>query len=200
VPALLTLTIADPIELWRQLGFTVDRHGLCRIADLRVAVGAAGHGIVGWELAGVDHFDELATTIGAARPTDARMPDPTHHANGVTDVDHVVVATPDLGRTIAAFESAGLRLRRTREAAPTMTQAFFKLGPVVVEVIGHPTAAEPGPATFWGLTFTVADLDATALLLGDHLRPIKEAVQRGRRIATLDRAAGSTLPIAFMSA
>ena len=80
-----------------------------------------------------------------------------------------------------------------------MTQAFFKLDDVVVEVVGAPTAAAPGQARFWGLTFTVADLDTTAELLGPSLRPIKAAVQPGRRIATLDKAFGSTVPMAFMS-
>ncbi|MBV9662995.1 MAG: glyoxalase, partial [Actinobacteria bacterium] len=56
-----------------------------------------------------------------------------------------------------------------------------------------------GPARFYGLAFTVADLDATAAYLGDRLRPAKDAVQPGRRIATLDKSAGSSVAIAFMS-
>jgi hypothetical protein len=202
VPDLLALSIADPIDLWRHLGFTVAQGGACRIGGLRLQLGAAGHGIVGWELTGVDSFDELPTAIGPPGPTqpiDMPTSGAAEHPNGVTTLDHVVVATPDLSRTIVAFETAGVSLRRTREAAPTMTQAFFKLGQVIIEVIGSPTAADPGPATFWGLTFTVTDLNATAVLLGERLRPVKEAVQRGRRIATLDRAAGSSVPIAFMS-
>jgi catechol 2,3-dioxygenase-like lactoylglutathione lyase family enzyme len=120
----------------------------------------------------------------------------------VTVLDHVVVITPDLARTTGAFESAGLRLRRTRDAGSPqrpMTQAFFKVGPTIVEVVGSPTRAEPGPARFYGLAFTVADLDATAAFLGERLRPARDAVQAGRSIATLDRAAGSTVALAFMS-
>jgi hypothetical protein len=49
------------------------------------------------------------------------------------------------------------------------------------------------------LAFTVAELDATARFLGERMRPPKEAVQPGRRIATLDRSAGSTVAMAFMS-
>ena len=45
----------------------------------------------------------------------------------------------------------------------------------------------------------MADLDATARYLGDRLHPAKGAVQPGRRIATLDRGAGSTVAMAFMS-
>ena len=81
-----------------------------------------------------------------------------------------------------------------------MSQSFFKTGDIVIEVVGEPNGADPGPSRFWGLTYTVADLEATATLLGDRLRPIQNAVQPGRRIATLDRSAGSTVPMAFMSA
>jgi hypothetical protein len=93
-------------------------------------------------------------------------------------------------------------LRRTREAGRAeqpRRQAFFRLGGTIVEVVGSPTASGPGPAEFWGLAFTVADLDATVEFLGDRLHPAADAVQPGRRIATLAPAGGSTVPLAFMS-
>ncbi len=58
---------------------------------------------------------------------------------------------------------------------------------------------EPGPARFWGITFTVADLDACAELLGDRLGSIREAVQPGRRIATVRESAALGLPVALIS-
>ncbi len=79
-----------------------------------------------------------------------------------------------------------------------MTQAFFKMGETTVEVVGSAPSG-PGEARFYGLAFTVADLDATAAFLGQRLRSSREAVQTGRRIATLDRSSGSTVPLAFMS-
>jgi hypothetical protein len=127
------------------------------------------------------------------------------HPNGTVAIDHIVVITPDLGRTVAAVEQVGLTLRRTRDSGTygtPMRQAFFKLGPIVLEVVGPPEPAEQyaaRPAGFFGLAVTVADLDATAAFLGDRLHPAKDAVQPGRRIATLDRSAGSTVPLAFMS-
>jgi hypothetical protein len=81
-----------------------------------------------------------------------------------------------------------------------MTQAFFRLGETIAEVVGAPTEARPGPARFFGLAFSVNDLAVTARVLGARLRPTRDAVQAGRQIATLDRAAGSTVEIAFMSA
>lgn len=113
-----------------------------------------------------------------------------------------MVSTPDLDRTVAAFEAAALPLRRVRPVGTPerpLAQAFFKLGSVVVEVVGPPDASAPGPACFYGLAFTVVDLDLTARHLGTRLRPARDAVQPGRRIALLDRCAGSTVPMAFMS-
>jgi hypothetical protein len=49
------------------------------------------------------------------------------------------------------------------------------------------------------MTLVVDDLDAAARLLGDRLGRIKEAVQPGRRIATVRQAAGIGVPLALMS-
>jgi hypothetical protein len=146
-----------------------------------------------------------ATTRPVGGPPADRVPAP-HHANGVNGLDHLVVATPDLDRTVAALTGAGLDLRRTRDAGPgsgpdgaRRMQAFFRLGGTILEVVGIEGAHGGGQATFWGLAFTVDDLDATATFLGDRLGPARDAVQPGRRIATLRRDAGSSVAMAFMS-
>ncbi len=54
-------------------------------------------------------------------------------------------------------------------------------------------------ARLWGISFLVADMDATAAFLGDLLGTPRDAVQPGRRIATLRREAGLGPAIAFMS-
>lgn len=192
-----SFVVADPPALWEELGFRID-DGACWVSGIRHQLGAPGEGVQAWTLRGVDGLTELPIAEGAppaARPT----PD---HPNSVISLDHVVVGTPDVGRTIDAFEAAGVSLRRTRDTGtrerPTI-QAFFKLGETIVEVVGSATTSRPGPARFYGLAFTVADLERTAAALGDRLRPAKDAVQPGRRIATLDRAAGSTVPLAFMT-
>ena len=65
---------------------------------------------------------------------------------------------------------------------------------------GRPGDTGPGPASFWGLALTVADIDAAAALLGEHLGPVTDAVQPGRRIATLrHEAVGIPVPVAFLS-
>ncbi|HEX6387954.1 MAG TPA: hypothetical protein VFZ89_00850, partial [Solirubrobacteraceae bacterium] len=77
-------------------------------------------------------------------------------------------------------------------------QGFFRHGECIVEVVG-PHDADGGRAALWGLTITVADLDATAALLGAKLGAVKDAVQPGRRIATVRSDAGAGVPLAFMS-
>lgn len=192
-----SLTVGDPPELWSHLGFVID-HGASWVSGIRHQLGDVGRGVVTWTLRDADGLAELPLGEGDPPPN---RPTPAH-PNGVIALDHVVIGTPDLARTIAAFESAGIRLRRTRDAGtpdrPTL-QAFFRLGETIAEVVGPPAGSSPGPARFYGLAFTVADLDATARFLGERLRPAKDAVQPGRRIATLDRAVGSTVPLAFMS-
>jgi hypothetical protein len=113
------------------------------------------------------------------------------------------VLTPDLARTVAAFEATGLDVRGTRDAdtygAP-MRQVFFRLGEVILELVGQPDSAREGDPGFFGLAITVADLDAAADQLGDHLGQIKDAVQEGRRIATLrHRDLGMSVATALMS-
>jgi hypothetical protein len=56
-----------------------------------------------------------------------------------------------------------------------------------------------GPARLWGLAFTVEDLDRLAKEIGDDLAGPRDAVQEGRRIATLKRSAGLSVPLAFMT-
>jgi len=55
------------------------------------------------------------------------------------------------------------------------------------------------PARFYGLALATADIDATAGSLGPLLGEVRDAVQPGRRIATVRRHAQLGLPVAFMS-
>ena len=72
------------------------------------------------------------------------MPDGATHANGATYIDHVVLLSPSLPRTTAALEALGLVQRGERDTdtygAP-MRQIFFRLGEVILELVGSP---EPG--------------------------------------------------------
>jgi hypothetical protein len=200
-----SITVADAPDAWRAAGFDVDGD-TCRVGSIEIRLSGpeAGKGLIGWSLRGVEGtgLDGLATTEAAP----GEPPPPTAaHPNGAVRIDHVVGLTPDRARTVAALERAGLDLRRLRDeptAAGGGFQAFFRLGEAILEVIeappGSPLPRET-PARLWGLAFLVHDLDATARALGDLLGEPRDAVQPGRRIATLRREAGLSFGCAFMT-
>lgn len=207
-PTIDEIVIGDEPDTWRDAGFAVDPDGTCRIGHVRVRlVGRAdGKRIRDWSLRDLD-LDPGAGSGGLdglpTRSSDAAPCEPAEHPNGSLLIDHVVLATPDPARTTAAFEAAGLVARRTRATdtygAP-MLQTFFRAGEVIVELIGPQEPGGDGPTGFFGLAHTVADLDATAALLGPGLGAPKDAVQPGRRIATLrHRDLGLSVPTAFMT-
>jgi hypothetical protein len=200
------LKVGDEPGAWAALGFAVDGD-VCVLGDVRIRLAgpAAGKGLAGWSLRGFSgaELDGLPTSR-----SDQALPDEAPpHPNGVTALDHVVAVTPALDRTVAALKAAGLDLRRIREEptpAGAPRQAFFRLGPSILELVQQPEemikpGTEDGPAFFWGLALVAADLEATVARFGDRVSEIRDAVQPGRRIATLRRAAGLSVPIALMS-
>ncbi|QPG70219.1 hypothetical protein [Mycolicibacterium mucogenicum] len=180
--------VADTADAWTAVGFTVDPDDACRIGGVRVRlVGRErGTGIVGWALRGVPSdqpLDGIPTTS-----SDAPRPTPAEHANGAVSVDHVVLLSPDLKRTVATLAAVDVHPRRERDGqlgGRPMRQIFFRLGEVILEVVGSPDATGEGPSALWGLTYVVQDIDATAAFFGDRTAPVKPAVQPGRRITTL---------------
>ncbi len=206
-PVLTELTLAGAPERWRAAGFEPDGEELTVGAvRLRLAGEDAGRRIVRWALDGLRPADlDGLPTEPAAGP--APQPREAPHPNGATRLDHLVAFSPDLDRTVAALESAGLDLRRIREgptAAGAHRQAFFRVGEPILEVIEHPPGTDAAqdrdaPARFWGLAFVTEDIDATAAALGPLLGEVRDAIQPGRRIGTVRRDAGLGLPVAFMS-
>jgi hypothetical protein len=200
------LTVADPPEAWSALGFAVEGES-CVVGDVRIRLAGegAGRGLSGWSLRGAEstELDGLATAR-SERPPPAEQ---STHPNGVDAVDHVVAITPALERTVAALQGAGLDLRRIREEptpAGAPRQAFFRLGATILEVVQEPPGAieRAGgnhPAFFWGLAFSAPDLERTVAGLGDSVSEVRDAVQPGRRIATLRRSAGLALPVALIT-
>jgi hypothetical protein len=186
---------ADPAA-WTQAGFAVDGNA-ARVGAVQLDF-AAGEGILGWRLDTADAEEIDGLPIAPPGQAAAEAPNP----NGVTQIDHLVVMTPNLERTTSAFAERDVERRRVREVETDdgpLRQGFFRLGGVILEVVAHPKV-ESGPARFWGITFAVEDLDACAELLGERLGSIRDAVQPGRRIATVRREAGLGLPVALISA
>ena len=214
------LVVADTADAWRACGFAV-ADDVCVVGEVRIrfAPEEGRRGLSGWSLRGLD------STELDGLPTTGSEDDRTHlsphtgdnyvrfaqsapaHPNGIAALDHVVAISSDLDRTVAALEAAGLDLRRIREEptpAGAPRQAFFRLGQAMLEAVQEPAEATERaggdrPAFFWGLAFVAPDLDATVAFLGDRAGEPRDAVQPGRRIATLRRSAGLSLPVALMT-
>jgi hypothetical protein len=156
-----------------------------------------GAGEPGWRVRGLadGRIDGLATYGSDAPPRDP-LPAGAHPL-GAVGVDHVVVATPDLERTFAALDDAGLERRRVRDAGPGARQGFYVVGDAVLEVVGPKVPDGDGPASFWGLVLVVEDLDAACA--HPHVGAPRDAVQPGRRIATVRREAELGTAVALMT-
>jgi hypothetical protein len=213
---LVELAVADPPGAWAAAGFAVDG-GAVRVGSTVVRLtgrtdGDDRSGITGWKLAGIDGTGLTGGTLDGLATEVVDDPGPNHpsehvpHPNGVTGLDHVVVLTPDLQRTIDALGQVGLACRRIRDTesyGSPMRQAFFRLGATVLEVVSGDTGtgapAEDAPASWFGLAVDVEDLHSTADLLGDGFGTIKDAVQEGRRIATFrHKVLGLSVAVAAM--
>ena len=195
-PTIAELVVGDAPAAWERLGFTV-ADGRVAIGTTAIVLDGAGGGLRSWVLRDVpsDDIDGLPTTVATTGSTD-----PVEHPNRAQRLDHVVVTTPDLGRTFAALSQAGLELRRVREHSDTLHQGFFRLGEVILEVVGPPQAGGDEPARFWGLVAVVPDVDELAAngepgLFGTP----RAAVQEGRRIVTVSKAAELSVALAFIT-
>jgi hypothetical protein len=208
-PTIDEIVIGDEPAAWADAGFSVDPDGVCRVGrtSLRLVGRARGKRILSWSLRGVrpDSIDASGTLDGLPTGLSQAEPaEPAAHPIGARLIDHVVVATPDRLRSTQAFEDAGFVARRVRQTdsygAP-MSQTFFRAGEVIIELVSL-EGGEPSdqPSGFFGLALTVDDLDAAAARLGPALGQIKEAVQPGRRIATLrHKDLGLSVATALMS-
>jgi catechol 2,3-dioxygenase-like lactoylglutathione lyase family enzyme len=206
-PRVEWLTVAGESDRWRSLGLSVTADGEIALVGTSIRLVPPADdpdrlGIVGWALSGrgesgasID-VDGLSTEVV---PT--ATPRYAPHPVGASGLDHVVVLTPDLERTSAAIaEATGCELKRVREVG-SMRQGFHRIGRggLIVELVERPDLPA-GPASFWGLVLIVDDLDAACALLGpDRVSPPKDAVQPGRRIATIRADVGLGLPLALMS-
>lgn len=200
---LVGLEIGDDDAAWRAAGFTVE-DGALTVGGVAISL-LGSHGVRGlrsWSLqppASGDCDGLPLRERPTARP--AHGADVPAHPNGVTAIDHVVVASDDVERTTRELATVGCSPRRTTVGArgggdEEIVYRFFLLGTCVLELVGPTRPRGDGPARFAGLAFTTGALDE----LGDLASPPRDAVQPGRRIATLRaEALGISVPTVFLS-
>jgi hypothetical protein len=180
-PTLRAVAVPDRPERWTALGFEVVA-GAVPLPGVRVILGAPRMAVAIEGIAGLPEGLEL-------EPAEPVSPAGGAHRNGAIGIDHIVAVTPEFDATAAALGSAGLALRRVRDAGG-FRQGFRRLGGPILELVEASQAPAP---SWWGLTVTVADLDA---LPAELISSPKPAVQPGRLIAT---ARSSGTPLAFMT-
>lgn len=201
---LLAIEIADAPDAWEEAGFSVDTSGSLRLGRTVLRMSGEGGGIVGWSLDGVAVTIDGIVAVDPP-PGDATTAVPSIHPNGISRIDHLVLRTGHLARTLAALESVGLEPRggrTTTNYGSPMRQVFLWAGDVIIELIGpdddEPTTDEE--TTFLGLALVADDLHATAEHMGNLLGAPKDAVQHGRRIAGVRGSqVGISVPLAVMS-
>jgi len=208
-PTIDELVLADQPDRWSALGFAVT-DGCCELGAVRLTFTEpspeSGHGLLSWSLRDLEETDlDGLSTSRSERPV---RPPASAQPNGVLAIDHIVVSSPSFERSVSALQAAGLDLRRVREEptpAGAPRQAFFRLGEEILELVAEPeevverSGGPERPARFWGLALRVADLERTVEGLGEHAGPVRDAIQPGRRIATVRRSGGLSLPLALMS-
>lgn len=201
-PTIARLVVGAEPSRWRAAGFSVTPSNEVIVGTVTIRLDDdpdAVPGIGAWALRGAfpSEIDGLPTVTASA----SDLPDADAHPNSIVAIDHLVVLTPDLDRTIDALAERGLELRRIREGPAgdgrEVKQAFFRMAEVILEVVA--AGRGDGPARFWGVTFLSDDLDATLAYLGsERVSEARAAVQSGRRIATVRESVGLGLPVAVM--
>ncbi|MEM8619435.1 MAG: hypothetical protein AAGF73_06905 [Actinomycetota bacterium] len=196
------LSIAGDADTWRSIGLTVDANGTIPLhgTALRIVDGPDGSGIVGWALA-ADHTDGPMQIDGL--PTEwVESTEPLWAAHDIaaTGLDHVVVLTDSIERTSEAIHAAtGCELKRIRDLG-SMRQGFHRIGRggLIVELVERPEL-DADTTEFWGLVVDVENLDTVYERLGpDGIGAPKNAVQPGRRIATIRDTVGLGTAVALM--
>ncbi len=187
----------DP-EPWSALGFSPDGDGRLRFSNGALEFGDDVRGLAVDAPTG-DTLPVEVEGIPIRRGSVLRGSD---HRNGAVELDHLVIMTPALDRTSAAItEALGLEQRRVRET-PEVRQAFHRFADhggtrgCIVEVVQDSRVGHPA---IWGVVFIVDDLDAAVAAAPELISQPTPAVQPGRRIATVSRAAGLSTAVALMS-
>jgi hypothetical protein len=187
---------ADP-QAWEAAGFTVNGHALA-VGGVTIEFTAPVGGI---ECLVFDHLPEGVTDLdGLPVKVGPALAD-ADHENGVYSIDQVVIATPAFDRTAQVMRDMGLGFKREAvretEDGTEVRQGFVRSGDAVLEVV-HAENVTGEHAHGWGVGFITADLDKAIHDLEGLIGPPRQAIQPGRRLATIRRDANLGIPVILM--
>jgi catechol 2,3-dioxygenase-like lactoylglutathione lyase family enzyme len=109
----------------------------------------------------------------------------------ITAMDHVVVSTADPERAAALYGARlGLDMALDRSHPDWGRLMFFRCGDLIVEVVQRPkdTAVDKAHDRLWGLSWRVADIDATRARLasaGVEVSEVRAGRKPGTRVLTV---------------
>ena len=110
----------------------------------------------------------------------------------ITAMDHVVIATADPERAAALYGARlGLDMALDRAHPDWGRLMFFRCGDLIVEVVQRPgkdAAADTAHDKLWGLSWRVADIDATRARLvsaGVDVSDVRTGRKPGTRVLTV---------------
>jgi catechol 2,3-dioxygenase-like lactoylglutathione lyase family enzyme len=108
----------------------------------------------------------------------------------ITAMDHVVVSSADPERAAALYGARlGLDMALDRSHPDWGRLMFFRCGDLIVEVVHRPDAnADEARDKLWGLSWRVADIDATRARLasaGIDVSEVRTGRKPGTRVATV---------------
>jgi catechol 2,3-dioxygenase-like lactoylglutathione lyase family enzyme len=117
--------------------------------------------------------------------TGDRPPSPVIAAAPITALDHIVVSTQDPERAAALYGARlGLDMALDRSHQDWGRLMFFRCGDLIVEIVQRPVAgADDSHDKLWGLSWRVADADATRARLAEAGIEVSE-VRAGRKPGT----------------
>ena len=204
--AVRRLLVGDNADSWRRAGFCIEEN---QLVLGKVAIEFAGsegqRGIIGWKLDAIDgDIDGIPTVEGSIDldATGAQAGQP-QSSNAVFAIDHVVVQTGDIDRTVSAFASAGLAERRSatiKTRGGERRQSVVWAGRVIIEILGPLEPIADAPSSLWGLALVSSNLQLSKEVLGTYLSEPRDAVQPGRKISTVNVGAFDiSVPLEIMS-
>ncbi len=208
-----TLLIGDDAASWRLAGFSIEKDNELTFGKLKIKfLGKSNlRGCLGWELGG-ERSNEGPVRVEVNQAVSSAGNN-ISHPNGVSSIDHIVMKVNSSAHAEEALGALGInKIRETINTEKKISYSFYRPGGLILEVVAAIPSADgltnetekPGSdglyTNIWGITFVTRDIDHTHQYLKEITKPSWPAVQKNRRITTLDsKGIDISLRVAFIT-